>query len=160
MGLLGEAEWDKLPGSVLLGHTWYLIHWVLSSAVSRGCPICIGSSSSVTDIFSAGGTLGGRPEWMRLSKWMAKSRNWFRFLTSSWHLSSDCNSGFSPLQKSNFSVSSTHTIWGARVRNASAYAAVFLCRRLSSWSHGMSEYFAQNVLWLAFLWIINLVSLS
>lgn len=47
----------------------------------------------------------------------------------------------SPLQKSSFSVSSTHTIWGARAWNASAYAAVFLCRR-----QRMSEHFAQNVL--------------
>lgn len=71
-----------------------------------------------------------------LSILMARSMNRSNVLPSFRQPSSDCTSTFKPLRNNSFSVSSTHTVWVARVPNSNAYsAAVFLpSLRESNWS--------------------------
>ncbi len=62
--------------------------------------------------------------------------NSLKLFPSSQQASYDCSSRFSPLRNKSFSVSSTHIVWAASVRNDRAYSAAnFLpWERVNSWS--------------------------
>ncbi len=78
------------------------------------------------------GERGKRRERIRLSIWMVSSMKSLRFLPSSRHASSACNSIFSPRRKSSLRVCSTQVVCAAIVRKARAYSAAVVLPWLSA----------------------------